>query len=266
LFLFNLRILFLIVIFNIAKTSIIFPQQKQISGFLKIDTYQKNITFFVDSEIVELPLTNIIDLQPGIHKIIFLHPKRFTWGNCDFQTQVTISPADTVTITPVFQSILNIRSSPHNAEVYLNKELIGKTPFSIMNPKSPFTEIILKKEGFQNYKITSYQLLNNFTNVHLNEEEKNYNLHKLEFKNLKSHYRKLSYSLFGLSLISGFSSIYFKDKADQNYNKYLTNGSLDNMNNYFQKSKKYDRYTNAALGILQGCFLLSFYFLMKSFE
>lgn len=265
-FLFNFRILFLIVIFNIANTSIIFPQQKQTSGFLKINTDQKNITFFIDSEIVELPLTNIIDLQPGTHNIIFLHPKRFIWGNLDFQTQITISPADTVTITPVFQSILNIRSSPQNAEVYLNKELIGKTPFSIMNPKSPLTEIILKKEGFQNYKITSDQLLTNFINVHLNEEEKIYNLHKLKFKNLKSRYRKLSYSLFGLSLISGFYSVYFKNQADENYNKYLTNGSLNNMNNSFQKSKKYDRYTNAALGVLQGCFLLSFYFLMKSFE
>lgn len=262
-FLSNFRINFLIIIFSIVNTSVLFSQQ---NGFLKINTDQKNITFFVDSEIVELPLTNIIDLQPGTHDIIFFHPKRFTWGNCDFQTRITILPADTVTITPVFQSILNIRSSPQNAEVYFNKELIAKTPFSIINTESPFTEIILKKEGFQDYKIALDQLQNNFINIQLNEEKKIYNLPKIKFKNLKSRNRKISYSFFGLSLITGFSSVYFKNQADQNYNKYLTNGSLKNMNNYFQKSKKYDRYTNAALGVLQGCFLLSFYFLMKSFE
>ena len=121
-------------------------------------------------------------------------------------------------------------------------------------------------EGFKNYKIGLNQLQNNFINIQLNKKNNLYNLHKIKFNKLKSRYRKLSYSLFGLSLISGFSSIYFKNQADQNYNKYLTNGSLNNMNNYFQKSKKYDRYTNTALGVLQGCFLLSFYFLMKSFE
>ena len=247
-------------------TSTLFSQQEQTSGFLKIDSDKKNLTILVNEQSITMPVENVLTLQSGNYTVVVFHPERFLWGNLDFEDRIIIFPADTVTLKPVFQTLLNIRSEPQHAKIYQREELLGETPFSIKKPNNYFSEIVLKKDGYCDHRILLDQVKNNRVMIELNKTDSIFNLHKIKFKNMKSRNRKMSYGFFGLSLISGFSSIYFKSQADENYQKYLTSGSLKNMNNHFRQSKKYDRYTNSSLGVLQGCFLLSFYFLMKSFE
>jgi len=80
----------------------------------------------------------------------------------------------------------------------------------------------------------------------------------------QSHYRKLTYGMWGLSVLTGLATVYFKDQADEKYRQYLVAGSLRDMNKLFNDSRRFDQYSNISLGAVQRCFMLSFYFLIKS--
>jgi len=254
-------------ILSFVTVSPIFPQICENCGYLKIETDLPGIEIQLNSKLLGTTPLPIIALPLGEYQLIALHPERYLWGNLDWHDSIEVTAHDTIVIKPKFQWILNIRSQPFDAEVYLNDEFKGKTPLTISLASKKDTHLMLKKKGYKNYLINLDQIENNFLNVKLVEDHLTADFKLVGASNEKipqKSYRKITYSLWGLSVISGLTAIYFKKQADMKYRQYLVTGSLNDMNRLYQESQKFDQYTLFSLGIMQGALALSVYFFMKS--
>lgn len=247
----------------------VFSQTVNEKGYLKVVTGLDTVHVVIDSNTFIIKSENLISLTPGAHKIIVLHPLRHFWGHWDWQRWVTIQSGDTLFIKPELSGMITLRTEPFGANVYLNSEKIGQTPLTVLRQKLINKQLQIKKQGFDDYSLVFDPSQPNFMNIEMEKLDDIFNLQQKinqRHKKLKLRYRKLTYGFWGVSLLTGLSSIYLKNQADKHYNKYLTAGSLETMNDYYDLSKKYDNLTNVSLGVLQCCFMISFYFLMKSFE
>ena len=259
--------LFLLILLIFFEYLFTYAQEKSSPGYLKIVCDVNNVQVLINGKTIGTTPLEIISLPPGKYLVTALNPHRMIWGNADWQQEITIIPSDTVHIQPHFLCLINIRTKPHGADLYLNDEYLGKTPLWIKKPASPGNKLCLKKEGYKDFWIDFDKYQQNHFNIKLEKDEEIYNLQKyleIQHQKYKSRYRKVTYGLWAVSVISGLTSIYFKQQANENYEKYLTTGSLSKMNQYYDNSVRYDNYTNICLGIFQGSFLLSFYFFMKS--
>lgn len=261
----------IIIILSFLFTNVIpaFSQHDEEFGYLKVEFDSAGIEVQLNNKILGCTPLPIISLHPGNYKISVLHPNPYLWGNLDWQDQIIVIPHDTIVVRPKFQNILNIRTEPFDAEVFLNNEFQGMSPLTILLDTKDNGQLLLKKEGYQDYLIDLQRVKNNFLNVKLIVDQHKINLNTLEKeiqRKANGRYRTLTYGFWGLSILTGLTTVYLKDQADEKYRQYLEAGSLNEMNKYYNDSKRYDRYTYVSLGILQGCFVLSFYFLMRAVD
>lgn len=257
-----------VILLVISNTTSLFCQEKNDYGFLKIHSDFDSLQILIDGKHRETTAFSLFRLKPGTYNVIAINPGRYLWGHLDWQREITIFPFDTLTINPEFKNIFSIRSQPFGADVFIDNELKGTTPLTMLFPQPIMSEILLKKKGYKSQTIKLTEQIT-FLNVNLEKDEAVYNQQNflsLLNKKKKSYYRKATVGFWTISLVTGLSSIYFKNLADENYDKYLAAGSIKSMNHYYDTAIKNDNYTNICLGVFQGCCMLSFYFLMKSFD
>ena len=261
------KLIFNLLFYSIVFISPAFCQIMESNGYLKIDSDSSRIEIRLDDRSLGYTPLPVISLSSGDHVVAALNPNPFIWGNLDWQDSIKITSNDTVIVRPEFKTIFYIQTNPFDAEVFLNNKLTGNTPLTIsINPKHK-EQLLFKKTGFKDYLVNLNQVKNNYLNINLIQNQVQLNLDEFEHQQLsrsKNHYRLATYSLWGLSILTGLTTVYLKDQADNRYQQYLVAGSLTDMNKYYNDAKRFDRYTYISLGALQGCFLLSFYFLMKS--
>ncbi|HEX9972468.1 MAG TPA: PEGA domain-containing protein [bacterium] len=235
-------------------------------GYVKIETDSAGIEILIDAKLVGMTPLPVIALQPGNHQVAALHPQRYLWGNLDWLQNVQTLPGDTVIVRPTFKILFSIQSQPFGAEVYLNNVLQGTTPLTIAIESKDSSSVILKKEGYNDQFLDLNQFQTNHLQVPLVRNNQLFDFKQVEKNEHKkqSRYRKLTYGMWGLSVLTGLATVYFKDQADEKYQHYLVAGSLRDMNKLFNDAKRFDQYSNISLGAVQGCFVLSFYFLIKS--
>lgn len=264
------RIFFSILFFQSALfVSSLVCQTAETVGYLKITTDSIGIEVRLNDQLLGFTPLPIIALRPGSYQLAARHPAPYVWGNFDWQDSVTIVAPDTLTVQPNFKTLFAVRTNPFNAAVFLNNDYLGETPLAFpLNAHRDYL-LRLKKDGFQDYVIDLKNVRANFLSVDLIENHSRLKLNELvaqQHRQTKHRYRALTYSFWGLSILTGLTTVYLKDQADEKYRQYLVAGSLKQMNRYYNDSKRYDRYTYISLSVLQGCFVLSFYFLMKSLD
>ena len=259
--------LFFLLIDLSPTPSLVIGQTHETNGYLKIQTDSNRIEIRLNNKSIGYTPLPIIALKPGDYNISAIHPSPYRWGNIDWQDSIHVIANDTILTQPEFKTLFSIRSNPFGAAIFLNDEFKGNTPLSILLNSHKNFQLLVKKHGFKDYLIDLKQTKNNFLNLNLVQNKGQLVLNKFEqqkHRKAKHCYRLMTYSLWGLSILTGLSTVYLKDQADEKYKQYLVAGSLSEMNKYFNEAKKYDRYTYVTLGVLQGFFVLSFYFLMKS--
>lgn len=75
---------------------------------------------------------------------------------------------------------------------------------------------------------------------------------------------RLSWVFLGTTVITGGTSMYLKSAADDRYQRYLSAGSPEAMNRYYEEALRLDRYAATAYGTFQISFLLWVFFFLKS--
>ena len=261
--------LFFLFTFLSPTLSPVFGQTHESFGYLRIQTDSSRVEIRVNNKSIGYTPLPIIALQPGDYIVSAIHSNPYLWGNLDWQNSIQIIHNDTIIIQPEFKTLFSIRTNPFGASVFLNDEFKGNTPLSILVNYPKNYQLLVKKDGFMDYPVDLKQIKNNFLNVNLERNKGQLDLNEFEqqkHRKAKHRYRAVTYSLWGLSILTGLSTVYLKDQADDKYKQYLVAGSLSEMNKYYNEAKKYDRYTYISLGVLQGFFVLSFYFLMKSID
>lgn len=245
-----------------------FTQHQQDPGYLKINYDSSGIEIRLDNKPVGLTPLPIITLPAGTYQVSARHPNAYIWGNFDWQDSIKISSRDTSIIQPDFNRTVYVKTNPFDAQVFLDNELAGETPLPLsINSHNSF--LLLKKAGYKDSLIAIRQVTGGYLNVTLTENGDTLGLENIKIIKMRKsekRYKQGAYSLWGLSILAGLTTVYLKDQADRKYEQYLTAGSHREMNKYYRDAKKYDRYSYISMGILQGCFVLSFYFLKKSFH
>jgi len=260
--------LWIAVVFLVGNAAWLFCQTNSGKGYLKIEAEVSGIEILINGHSAGFSGMTVLELSPGTYTVTALHPNRHIWGNQDWQDEIAISPNDTLIIYPQFSRRLSIRTTPFDADVTVDNVPMGKTPLTITIAPGVNSDILIEKPGYQSYQIFSAQINENFITIPLKPIPRNTMEPATSFEKLnakKMRYRKVAYGLWGASIVSGLATIYLKSEADDWYEKYRQAGSLADMNRYYQQSQDYDAYTLISLGALQGCFGLSFYFLIKSF-
>lgn len=80
----------------------------------------------------------------------------------------------------------------------------------------------------------------------------------------KKREAKLSWAFMGAAVVCGGASMYFKNKADERYERYLRASSPEKMNRYYDEACRLDSYAGLAYGGFQLSFLLWVYFFLRS--
>lgn len=261
------RLNVLVILFSLMTSAQVLPQTADSLGYLKIESDLPNLQIHIDGEPVTYAKIPFFSLTPGKYEITILHPNRYFWGNYDWRENINIASNDTLTLNPVFRYALNIRTTPFGARVFIDDEPKGKTPLTVFLEMGSSYEILIKKQGYYDYTIQSHLIKENYLRINLLKKDNADSEQMSSFditRSKKARYRKYAYGFWVASLVSGFTTVYLKNEAEDWYDRYLTAGSMSRMNDYYQKSLDYDKYTLISLGALQGCFGLSFYFLIKS--
>jgi PEGA domain len=145
-----------------------------------------------------------------------------------------------------------IDSHPQNAEVFLNGENVGETPFRILLKDSTEKQITLKKKGYfdftfrissaqgHEYKLISLVPSGGVRPLNLVQEDKPH-----LFNNPG---KIIPIALSALITIgSGISAYYFKSLAIENNDAFFTYGDTQAI----ERKKKYDRISGVSLGVFQ---------------
>jgi PEGA domain len=145
-----------------------------------------------------------------------------------------------------------IDSRPQNAEVFLNGEYAGETPFRILLKDSTEKQITLKKKGYFDFSLRIsaadgpvYKFISLLPSV----DVKPLNLVQEDKPHLFNNPGKIiPIALSALITIgSGISAYYFKSLAIENNDAFFTYGDTQAI----ERKKKYDRISGVSLGVFQ---------------
>jgi hypothetical protein len=145
-----------------------------------------------------------------------------------------------------------IDSRPQNAEVFLNGENVGETPFRILLKDSTEKQITLKKKGYYDFSLRisaaegpAYKLIRLIPSggvrpMSLVQEDKQHLFYK------PGKIIPIALSVL-VTIGAGISAYYFKSLAIENNDSFFTYGDPQAIN----RKKKYDRISGVSLGVFQ---------------
>ena len=152
------------------------------------------------------------------------------------------------------------------AEVFLEDQRIGETPMFLKLLEGEMKRVTLSKTGFKDTTMILGLSEEQFFNIPLRrtKESLNFSLKtkELEFKR-KSKTKRYLLTSAGLSVVSGALALYFRNKGNQNHDRYLSTADPQTFNKFFDDAKKYDRYAAVSFGTFQVSFIFSFYLYLK---
>jgi hypothetical protein len=182
-----------------------------------------------------------------------------SYQELDFSETVTIRPGEEEKVEVNFESLTEINSYPAGAEVSVNSELLGITPFYLSLSKHKEELWRFRKPGHKDISIhvSDSMLLKNYVFVSLQPNIINRSNNQNQFVNLEwqekgpHKFKNAILITQGLGIAFGAGAAYYKKKADDSFEKAKVDRRLGNIpqrERHLDKTKKYDRY--AAIGFI----------------
>lgn len=256
-------ILIIIIVFSWVNTTLLSQ-----TGYIKIVSPDSGLIVTIDDSVFAKTPSEPFALEKGNHRIGVSNPRKGLWHYNDWTSEVTIEPGDTLIVAPEFKKNIIIRTNPFEAGVYLNDKYLGTTPLYHEVDDPANSVFLLKKLNHVSFIIETDTLTKSTINIELKPIEEQLPLVVQGYlqNEVISGNKKVVYSLFALTIASGFSAAYLKDRADKKYSQYVSAGSLHKMNKYYDDSKKLDNYSSISLGLFEVSFVVSLYYLIKKSE
>jgi hypothetical protein len=228
---------------------------------LQVASTTPGLTVYLDDRVIgTTPLQ--AQLQPGQYHLRVTTPLPQEWGQADFQTVVTLQADEKANVNAVFPRRLVIQSSPYEAAVYRNEELLGHTPLTLFVTMENNDVIRLEKEGFASASKIVQEISGNYLFVTL--PAKASWLGKKEAASLRTtmalkKHRRLMIASIGLAAITGLATVHFRDRGNDAYDRYMTSAVPAEMDHHFKQSQKNDRIAGAAYALFEIAFVLTGY-------
>lgn len=206
----------------------------------------------------------LLALEPGKHHVVVTPPDALDWLSQPWVGEVVLTSGDTTHIEVVFQRSYTIQSEPFGADVVVQQQPVGKTPVYVTLPETEWRTVTLSLPGYADTTFT----------IGLNEQELFRIVLKpapdlaadvLKTQSLKKSgkTRKIIYTGVGLALLSGGLALYFRDKANDRFDRYKRTGNPAKFNKFYDDAKKFDRLAAVSFGVFQVSFVFSFTLFLK---
>jgi hypothetical protein len=218
-------------------------------GAISITSNPSECWVRVDSVLVGQTPLKSFELEEGEHLVQVFPPNKGVWNLEARVFEVFIKSNRDTTINVVFSSPVYINSVPYGAELFSGTIHLGFTPLYIPFEENFGKSFRLEKKGYKPYafKLTSNNSIiatlergNDF----VDENEKPRLLGFLPKRHLKS-----KFTLLAISIASHWASFYFKNVADDNYQKYTQTADPQLMDQHWKQTQKYDRLSEISLGV-----------------
>lgn len=215
---------------------------------LTIKTVPPGLTIQIDSVTIgQSPILNY-SIRPGEHLIEALTPEEGLWNAQNIQQKVFLKPGRDTTLFLKMPRRITINSVPYHAKVRVGEELLGRTPLEIDFNEWVTARLTVEKEGYESQSISLQQprsLLVVLSPIQDEEAVPKAFWHQNLFR--KRTKRKVL--LLSGSLVSHWLAFYLKNKADDNYDKYRRASRPEQIQHYWDETRKFDRYADITLGV-----------------
>ncbi len=242
-------------------------------GYLRIDSGEPVIQVLVGDSVYAY--SERLRLPVGNHTVMICNPDRISFQAQDFVAIVDIRSGEESRIQAVFEKLAEINSYPPGAEVYINNELAGITPFYLPLSRHKDGVLHFRKKGYTNegITVTDSSIARNSVKMYLRPEIAGRIRNQNQFVNLEwqdrgpYRYREEIMITQGLCIVFGAGAAYYKKQADDSFEKakiYRRLGELQKKDRQLKKTKRYDRYAVVGLVGMQVNAAALIYYLFKS--
>lgn len=251
---------------------LIFPVSAQNSrpdqntpGFISIIADCDSIAILLDHDLIGF--TPIVH-QPvpiGAHELRAAPRHSTTWNQPVWRHNFQIVASETLFFRVDFPHQIYINSRPYGASIIRHNQIIGTTPLYYAPVDSSTNLLVLRKPGYLDYLIKLPELKTSSVFALLKENNA-IRESQVRFTSLIQSRQKrikiLTYSMLGLTVASGVSAIYFKQRADDRYRNYQSASQPTEMNRLYDETQQLDNYTAVSFGLFQISFVTSLYLLL----
>ncbi len=235
-------------------------------GWIQIQAGSPIEKVWIDSLEISFEKGDIINLAAGSHIFQFRAENPGNWFLHDVIDTVNINTGDTLSYFLTFPEYKMINSDPYGANIRMNGKVLGQTPLLVSKPDLIANKITLSKDSYKDTTLFSIKKLSKSTMIILNIDPvaqiKKNQMTKLNLSR-RSKNIKLALLTFGVSLASGSAAVFLKKKADRNYNRYMRAGNPDDINRFYDLTKRNDRLAAATYLVFEINLLAATYFFFK---
>jgi hypothetical protein len=224
-----------------------FAKHDSLVGRIEIQCTIPDLNVYLDDQSIgKTPLFNYT-VVPGKHTIRIQNPDPLDWLSRDWESTFSIRKNENRIFNVRFDRVYWIGSSPSGANIFSEDRLLGKTPASVTFPDGSSEEITLKYPGYLSKNINATRQHSQILHILLEKLPVNEAIQSPHRPSLGS---KKIWLIGGgiVALASGIAGYYYKDRAEKAYRDYLSSENPEEMNRYFNDSKRYD----TSSGILYG--------------
>ncbi|MFQ5707158.1 MAG: PEGA domain-containing protein [bacterium] len=248
-----------------AATKSVEKPNNQEQGFLLLRVQHPGLDVRIDGKLIGFTPLPVLTLAPGSHAVVVNNPYQVNWFDQPWSQEVTIAASDTLIIYVLFKKSYSINSIPFGAAVDLNRKRVGTTPIFLSFEENQIKNVSLTKPGYLDTTFVIGRNDQRFYEIKLIPNTKRLDVvSSFPSRHPKKSRSKLTlYSAIGISLVSGGLALYFRERGNSNYNRYLRTGNPRQMNKFLSSSKRFDRLSAASFGVFQVGIIFSFYTLLK---
>jgi hypothetical protein len=227
---------------------------------ISVITYPSGAKIYLDSLLIgQSPIDNF-ELKKKEFLLEIINPVSLSrWRDQNFRQEIELQGDTSITIK--FDYFYYFNSNPFNAQVIYRDSLIGLTPLRYFNKEKLIGDITIRKDNYieRVFNLKNYNFKTGYRIKLIPVEKHSFNI---VFKNRDTEFKTkrnfLLISSFGAAaLLSTYTTINFKNVANQSYDRYLLNYNSDDLDD----ANRYDIYAAISLVVMQIALAGVIYFL-----
>lgn len=235
-----------LLLFLSSNTNPIFAQGESESS-ISVYSQPTGSSVRLDSLLIgKTPLENY-KVSPGYHQVVVSPPQSGIWNFEDKSYKIFVEKNEEKSLTVTFFKPVFINSIPYGAHLKSENDHIGVTPVYLPFEVNRGKHFQLVKEGYEPYEFTLKKpepIIARLVKKEGASEVKKPELFGLE----KKKYTTAKFVLLATTITAHWASFYFKNKADDEFAKYLVTADPQQMEKHLSNTRRYDRFSEIALG------------------
>jgi hypothetical protein len=247
----------MLILWLAASCTVAMSQAQAVSdsiGTLTIITSPPGADVYFDSLFVGKSPVQNLQVPLGRHAVKSFYPSVFSWDPLVATDSLTITQGQNPEKRIALGTLLRVQTSPAGSKVAVGGAIVGTTPLTLRSPEVARESLVIMKSGYDTLTVPMDTANGNFLRVRLTPVaglsgevppgERQSTLLNAD------HW--LTYTSTATMIGSGVLSAYLKDRANREFNKYLSTrdpGSLST-------TRRLDRGAAAALVVSQISFVV----------